>query len=110
MYAGYLALNSMLVLAFFWAFAHGSPVLSDDADIPGSFNDQFNVDLRGDGLPLRRIHHRYLFKRDLHHELFEPRSELQLDVLLGTWLMFGCMRALIIIHRSQCADFQLCSR
>jgi hypothetical protein len=102
MHFGYAFLHFMLVGVFIWAFVHGSPV-SDDADISGSFNDQFDVNLRDDGLPLRRVHHRYLYKRDLHHELFEPRADLQFDVLLGIWMMFSFKRvSLIILQATVC--------
>jgi hypothetical protein len=110
MHVGDFFLQALLSLVFIWAFAHGSPVVDDDTDISESFNDHFDVDLRDDGLPLRRVHHRYLYKRDLHHELFEPRSELQLDVLLGDYMMSDSMRVLLIIRRPQRADIQLCSQ
>jgi hypothetical protein len=82
----------MLILALFGFISHFSLVAGDGVDT-GSFTDQFDVEQRDDGLPLRRIHHRYLYKRDLHHELFEPRSDLQLDVLLGKLVHANSIKA-----------------
>ena len=47
------------------------------------FKKHFEAAYQGDGIPLRRMHQRYLHKRDLHHELFQPQKNIQLDVLHG---------------------------
>jgi hypothetical protein len=50
-------------------------------------DDDYLVASRDDGIRLRRVHHRHLYKKDGHHELFEPRAEMQLDVLMGMYAL-----------------------
>lgn len=61
----------------------GSPTIPYGGLSDGSFEKGFEATYRDDGIPLRRRFHRHVYKRDGHNELFEPKNELVLDVLLG---------------------------
>jgi hypothetical protein len=49
-------------------------------------DDDYRVASRDDGIPLRRVHRRYLYKKNGYHELLEPRGE---EGGLGTFPGFG---------------------
>jgi hypothetical protein len=75
-----------LGIACLVGFAAASSPANNEVEEGGEYTDDgYRVASRDDGIPLRRVHHRHLYKKDGHHELFEPRGEMQLDVLMGMY-------------------------
>jgi len=81
-----LILSSLILFVSSTGLVRGSPVFESTFQDSATFDEHFDIAPSGPGDPLRRVLHHHGSKRDLHHELFHPRNELLLDVLLGSYL------------------------
>ncbi|KAF1961707.1 hypothetical protein CC80DRAFT_574291 [Byssothecium circinans] len=87
--ASFLNLKMLLPILFFLAlqaqlsfslpsrsgnFLSATPIADDDASV-------FDMAKFQQGIPVMRRHHHHVNRRDLHHEIFEPKQTLTMDFL-----------------------------